>query len=61
MKIGDIVLVPCQVVGTGTFAYSGNLALDLVPIEKGSGEPYAPYLLRPFTVYADDVILKEEE
>ena len=59
MKIGDIVLVPCQIIDTGTLAYTGNLVLDLAPIEKSSGKPYAHNVVRRFSVCSHDVILKE--
>ena len=60
MNIGDTVLVPCQVISVGTLAYTGNLVLDLAPIEKSSGKPYAHNVVRRFSVCSHDVVLREE-
>jgi hypothetical protein len=55
MKVGDIVMVPCRVIGTSSMAYSEEKVVDLQPLEFTSGQPYCSSVIRPFTVYARDV------
>lgn len=52
IEIGQLVLVPCRVVGIGQFAYTESVVLDLSPVDSSSGAPYN----KVFTVYVDDVI-----
>ena len=56
MEIGDIVMVPCQVVGKHSLAYVDNIALDLLPVEYSSGEPYSKDVVNMFSVLKQDVI-----
>jgi len=60
MKIGDIVLVPCQIIDMGTLAYTGSPVLDLLPIEQSTGKHYTSNVVHVFSVLESDVILKEE-
>lgn len=55
MKVGDIVMVPCQIVGISTLAYSKSMVLDLAPIEHSSGKPYGDSVVKVFAVLAEDV------
>ena len=58
MKVGDIVYLPCKVVGTSTLGGRWGGAepvVDLRPIESTSGEPFGEHIIKPFTVYACDV------
>jgi len=65
MKIGDIVMVPCQIVDIGTLPYSKMGAVVLSPIERSSGKPYDNNVVQVFSVLADDVYVldkgKEED
>jgi hypothetical protein len=59
-KIGDIVLVPCEVVGIGQLVYTQETVLDLAPVEASSGERYANNVVRCFSVLAKDVVEQKE-
>lgn len=55
IETGDVVLVPCRVVGKCLMAYSTDVyAIDLQPIESTSGEPYS--VRPPFSVVERDVM-----
>lgn len=60
MEIGDIVMVPCQITGISKLAYTKSVVLDLLPIERSSGEPYEKGVVNMFSVLASDVDRKEK-
>lgn len=59
MKPGDIVYLPCRVVGSSKMAFSNEPVVDLVPVgyqsQPGVDNSYA---IQPFTVFAEDVIAR---
>ena len=57
MKLGDIVMVPCKVIGTIPIAATGSLILNLAPIDHITGERYSGHIVRPFTVLNRDVVV----
>jgi hypothetical protein len=62
IKVGDIVYLPCKVVGKSMLSGRWGGAepvVDLRPIESTSGEPFGEHIIKPFTVYACDVQTKE--
>lgn len=56
IQIGDVVLVPCRVVGKCLRAYSvDRYIIDVRPIESTSGETYAQHVIPMFSVGESDV------
>ena len=55
MEVGDIVMVPCQIVGISRLAYTKSVVLDLLPIERSSGKHYEKGVVNMFSVLASDV------
>jgi hypothetical protein len=55
MEIGDIVMVPCQIIGRSKLAYTKSVVLDLLPIERSSGKHYEKKVVNMFSVLASDV------
>lgn len=53
-NVGDIVYVPCKVVGIGVMAFTGEQVVDLVPIEHRSGEIYG--IVKPFSIYGESAM-----
>lgn len=56
IQIGDVVLVPCRVVGKCLRVFStDHYIIDVRPIESTSGEPYAQHVIPMFSVDESDV------
>lgn len=56
IEVGDIVLVPCRVVGKCLRAYSNdNYIIDVRPIEHTSGETYCESVIKTFSVDQGDI------
>ena len=55
MDVGDIVMVPCQIVNIDLLPYTKRVVLDLLPIERSSGKHYEEGVVNGFSVLAADV------
>ena len=60
MEVGDIVMVPCQIVNIDLLPYTKRVVLDLLPIERSSGKHYEKGVVNVFSVLAADVDRKEK-
>lgn len=64
MKIGDLVYLPCRIVGMGNMAYTGEAIVDLIPERYTSTTTRidsASYPIKTISVFAKDVKQKESE
>jgi hypothetical protein len=57
LKDGDIVYMPCRVVAVAHMGLSNEPVADLQPINETTGKTYANI---KFTVYAEDLVQREE-
>lgn len=55
MEVGDIVMVPCQIIGRSKLSYTKSVVLDLLPIERSSGKHYEKGVVNMFSVLGTDV------
>lgn len=60
MDVGDIVLVPCQIMNISQLAYTKSVVLDLLPIERSSGKHYSKDVVNMFSVLKQDVIVLDK-